>query len=148
MGRMERNASGAVTAPRKINPPTQIVIPGKLNYAPMFAFVSLKPFNGSTTGHFEERNNENPEGLYLLRSSGFFTAPDQRASFRMTLILMTKNLAYSRPLNERRPISRSMRFAIGGWVEKRLANISLPVNGCAMNKCAVVGEATSGRRFE
>ncbi len=52
------------------------------------------------------------------------------------------------PLTELRPISRSIRFCIGGWVENKLVNIPPPTSGCAINKCALEGDATMGTRFE
>ena len=52
------------------------------------------------------------------------------------------------PLTELRPISRSILFCIGGWVENKLVNMPPPTSGCAINKCALEGDATMGRRFE
>ena len=46
-----------------------------------------------------------------------------------------------------RPVSLSMRLAIGGWVENRLEK-STPSNGATMNRCAVEGVACMGMRFE
>jgi hypothetical protein len=46
-----------------------------------------------------------------------------------------------------RPVRRSIRFAIGGWVEKRLPKF-IPSNGWMMNKCAVEGVAAMGTRRE
>src|SRR6185437_10562091 len=43
-----------------------------------------------------------------------------------------------------RPTSRSMRLAIGGWVEKRLAKLAPEMSGATMKRCAVEGEAPMG----
>ena len=51
------------------------------------------------------------------------------------------------PLTEERPMRRSMRFWMGGCVEKRLIRVSPPSSGCTMNRCAELGEATSGTRL-
>ena len=45
-------------------------------------------------------------------------------------------------------MSRSIRRAIGGWVEKRLAKLAPLSKGATINKCAVDGEACIGRRLE
>jgi hypothetical protein len=45
------------------------------------------------------------------------------------------------------PVRRSIRFAIGGWVEKRPLTLT-PSSGWIMNKCAVEGDATMGMRRE
>ena len=42
---------------------------------------------------------------------------------------------------------RSIRFAIGGWVENKLPKF-IPSSGWMINKCAVDGEAAIGTRFE
>ena len=47
-----------------------------------------------------------------------------------------------------RPVSRSIRRAIGGWVEKRLAKLAPLIKGATINKCAVEAEACMGRRLE
>ena len=47
-----------------------------------------------------------------------------------------------------RPVSRSIRRAIGGWVEKRLAKLAPLIKGATINKCAVEGEACIGSRLE
>jgi len=46
-----------------------------------------------------------------------------------------------------RPVNRSIRLAMGGWVENRLAK-SIPSSGFTMNRCAVDGVAVIGRRRE
>lgn len=49
------------------------------------------------------------------------------------------------------PVNRSILFAIGGCVEKRLPTALIrprPVNGCTMNMCAVEGDACMGNRLE
>ena len=47
-----------------------------------------------------------------------------------------------------RPVSRSIRRAIGGWVEKRLAKLAPLIKGATINKCAVEGEACMGSCLE
>jgi len=47
-----------------------------------------------------------------------------------------------------RPISRSMRFGIGGWVENRLVKISPVVSGWQMNMWAIDGETCIGTRLD
>ena len=47
-----------------------------------------------------------------------------------------------------RPVSRSIRLAIGGWVEKRFARLAPLSKGATINRCAVEGEAGMGRRRE
>ncbi len=47
-----------------------------------------------------------------------------------------------------RPVSRSIRRAIGGWVEKRLAKLAPPIKGATINKWAVEGEACIGSCLE
>ena len=47
-----------------------------------------------------------------------------------------------------RPVSRSIRRAIGGWVEKRLAKLAPLIKGATINKCAVEAEACMGSRLE
>jgi hypothetical protein len=46
-----------------------------------------------------------------------------------------------------RPVNRSIRLAIGGWVENRLEKFT-PSSGATMNRCAVDGVACIGTRFE
>ena len=47
-----------------------------------------------------------------------------------------------------RPVKRSIRLGIGGWVENRLASVSPPIMGATMKRCAVDGEAAIGSLFE
>ena len=47
-----------------------------------------------------------------------------------------------------RPVSRSMRRAMGGWVEKRLAKLAPVIKGATINRCAVEGEACMGSCLE
>jgi hypothetical protein len=47
-----------------------------------------------------------------------------------------------------RPVSRSIRLAIGGWVEKRLARLAPLSRGATINRWAVEGEACKGKRRE
>lgn len=47
-----------------------------------------------------------------------------------------------------RPVSRSMRLAIGGWVENRFAKLTPLSSGATMKRCAFDGEACMGMRFE
>ena len=46
-----------------------------------------------------------------------------------------------------RPVRRSIRFAIGGWVENKLPKF-IPRNGWIIKRCAVDGVASIGTRFE
>ena len=45
-------------------------------------------------------------------------------------------------------MSRSIRLAIGGWVEKRLARLAPLSRGATINRWAVEGEAGKGKRRE
>ena len=47
-----------------------------------------------------------------------------------------------------RPVSRSIRRAIGGCVENRLAKLAPLRKGATINRCAVDGEASIGSRLE
>ena len=53
-----------------------------------------------------------------------------------------------RPKSAGRPVSRSIRFAVGGWVENRLPKLIPPKNGWMIKRCAVDGLAISGRCLE
>jgi len=46
------------------------------------------------------------------------------------------------------PTRRSIRFLMGGCVEKRLENISRPVNGWQINMCAMEGDTCMGTRLD
>ncbi len=46
------------------------------------------------------------------------------------------------------PVNRSIRFAVGGWVENKLPKLIPPRNGAIMKRCAVDGLAKSGRCLE
>src|SRR5208283_1665228 len=43
------------------------------------------------------------------------------------------------------PVNRSIRFAVGGWVENKLPKVIPPRNGAMMKRCAVDGLAIRGR---
>src|SRR5580704_2020311 len=62
-------------------------------------------------------------------------------------VLRPKSSVLTYCISAGRPVSRSIRLAIGGWVENRLPKL-IPRKGATMNKCAVEGEAAIGRRFE
>src|ERR1700751_1275216 len=67
-------------------------------------------------------------------------------SFSAELLLLRP--VYATRLNSAgRPVSRSIRLAIGGCVENRLPTLK-PSNGATMNKCAVEGLAAIGMRLE
>jgi hypothetical protein len=53
-----------------------------------------------------------------------------------------------RPKSAGLPVKRSIRFAVGGWVENRLPKLIPPMNGWMMKRCAVDGLAISGRCLE